>query len=577
VDLIKIRNELNIGKSIFDLPLKVTFYARVSTDRDEQLNSLENQVSYYKDFIQKNSNWTYVDGYVDEGISGSSTLRRDAFLKMIKDAQKHEFDLILTKEISRFSRSTLDSIKYTQDLLSYGVGVLFQSDNINTILPDSELRLTIMASVAQEEVRKLSERVRFGLKRSVEKNVVLGNNNIWGYKKDSGKLVIVEEQAKMIVELFNIYCEGKLGLKRIAGVLHEKGYVNSKGERFSQGVLAELIRNPKYKGYYCTNRMLSVDYRNTKQKRVPREEWIVFECKDRIPPIVSEEIWEKANQLLQSRGDSFRDRQQDKTIFQNRYPFSGRMFCKEHNSPFTRIAGEKRVNNPVWGCRTYRTKGIEACESPLLAESELRQILKDVLAKVIADKDRIQKKLFNEYKKAINMIDFKGDIEKLNRKIALLCEKKEKLLDFSIDGHLSGVEFANRNNDLNTQIEALEREIAEKNSNREKLNEFKLNGEQIYNAIDSNLSLENDIDEMIKLILDRIIISKIDGDRRRIMLEIFLKFGAPIALELDLTPASRRQSQEVLNSNKKYILCTSDKSYDNATRYGSNRRRENHA
>ena len=125
-----------------------------------------------------------MSGYVDEGISGTSVKKREDFLRMVDDAKRKKFDLILTKEISRFSRNTLDSIKYTQELLIYGVGVHFLSDNINTFQPDSELRLTIMSSIAQEEIRKLSERVRFGYKRSIERGIVPGNDNFYGYKKN---------------------------------------------------------------------------------------------------------------------------------------------------------------------------------------------------------------------------------------------------------------------------------------------------------------------------------------------------------------------------------------------------------
>ena len=129
----KVREEMRAGKSIYDLSLRVTFYARVSTDQDEQLNSLENQVQYYTELIQSKKNWTFIPGYIDEGISGTSTKKRDDFNRMIRDAKAGLFDFIITKEISRFSRSTLDSIKYTQELLDYNVGVLFQNDNINTL------------------------------------------------------------------------------------------------------------------------------------------------------------------------------------------------------------------------------------------------------------------------------------------------------------------------------------------------------------------------------------------------------------------------------------------------------------
>ena len=141
----KIRAEMRNGRSFYDMPLRVTFYARVSTDQDEQINSLENQVQYYTELIQSKPNWKFVPGYVDEGISGGSTKKRDNFNRMIRDAKAGMFDFIITKEISRFSRSTLDSIRYTQELLDYNVGVFFQNDNINTLDTDSEFRLVIMA------------------------------------------------------------------------------------------------------------------------------------------------------------------------------------------------------------------------------------------------------------------------------------------------------------------------------------------------------------------------------------------------------------------------------------------------
>ena len=148
-------------KSIYDIPLRVTYYARVSSETDEQLNSLDNQVSYYEEFIKRNAKWSFVAGYVDEGISGISTKHRENFNRMIDDAADDNFDLVITKEISRFARNTLDSIQYTRQLLSCGVGVFFQNDNINTFDEDSELRLSIMSSIAQDELRKLSSRASY--------------------------------------------------------------------------------------------------------------------------------------------------------------------------------------------------------------------------------------------------------------------------------------------------------------------------------------------------------------------------------------------------------------------------------
>ena len=184
MNLYEIRKKLNTGIPISMIKLRVTDYSRVSTDHIEQKKSLKNQIEHFDEMIKQNKNWTYVPGYVDEGISGTTDLKRNNFMKMIEDARNEKFDLIITKEISRFSRNTLDSIKYTRELLSYGVAVLFINDNINTALPDSELRLTIMASMAQDEIRRLSERVKFGMNRAILNGNILGNNHLYGYKKN---------------------------------------------------------------------------------------------------------------------------------------------------------------------------------------------------------------------------------------------------------------------------------------------------------------------------------------------------------------------------------------------------------
>ena len=213
MDIHEIRQQLKL-KNIFDVKLRVTFYARVSSEKDEQLNSLDNQISYYKDLIRKNTNWQYVDGYIDEGISGISVKKRENFHNMINDAKAGKFDLILTKEITRFARNTLDSIKYTRDLLSYGVGVFFQNDNINTLDEDSELRLTIMSGIAQDELRKLSSRIKFGHQQAIKNNVVLGNSRIFGYVKVGKRLVIDESEAEMVKELFTLYATDNYSMKQ---------------------------------------------------------------------------------------------------------------------------------------------------------------------------------------------------------------------------------------------------------------------------------------------------------------------------------------------------------------------------
>ena len=233
MDIHTIRQQLKT-KAIYDLPLRVTFYARVSSEKDEQLNSLGNQIAYYQELIRKNPAWEYIDGYIDEGLSAATTKNRENFHRMVDDGKSGLFDFIITKEISRFARNTLDSIQYTRELLNAGVGVFFQNDNINTLDEDSELRLTIMSGIAQDELRKLSSRVKFGHAQAIKNSVVLGNSRIFGYRKENGRLAIMEDEAVMVRELFELYATGQHSMKQIEGIFWEKGYRNHNGNRIVQ-------------------------------------------------------------------------------------------------------------------------------------------------------------------------------------------------------------------------------------------------------------------------------------------------------------------------------------------------------
>ena len=555
MDLYNMRKEISSGKSIYDLPLKVTYYARVSSEKDEQLNSLSNQVFYFENHIKGVSNWTYVDGYVDEGISGTSVNKRDSFKRMIADSKKGKFDLILTKEVTRFARNTLDSISYTQKLLENGVGVFFQSDNINTIMPDSELRLTIMASVAQDEVRQLSERVKFGFSRSIEKKRVLGNNNIFGYRKDNGKLVIQEDEAKMIKELFEIYARGDIGFYKIAEQFKEKGYKGKNGNPISSQTLRRIIRNPKYKGYYRTGTVKVVDYKLHKAQKMPKEEWQIFECKENIPAIVSEELWEKCNNILEKKSKSCLNKVKNKDVFKNRYVFSGLIFCKEHegqdNMPgFNRISGKKRSNKPAWACSRYITYGLKECESPIIQESELIEIFKVILKKFLSNKEEIIDDLLTKYKKFSQSKDIETDISKLEEKIREVENKKDKLLELTIKSFISDEEFYKRNENLNEEIKKYTKEIKSLKDEKENISTVEENMKKIKQTLEKRINIEENVEDLIKLLVDKIYVSKIDGNRKYIKLEIYFKIGEPIILEGKL---NNKEKQEYIIDNERYL------------------------
>lgn len=458
MDILEMRSLLSQGKTIYDLPLKVTYYARVSTEMEQQLNSLDSQVMYFENLIKGNTNWTFVNGYVDEGISGASVKKREAFLQMIRDAKSGMFDFILTKEVSRFARNTLDSITYTQELLRYGVGIQFLTDNINTFDPDSELRLTIMSSIAQEEIRKLSERVRFGYKRSVEKGVVGGSNNILGYKKNKGKLEIVEEEAEIIRKIFELYvCEG-IGTTKLSYELYDTyGFTNSKGNPIHPANIRDIIRNPKYKGYYCANKNVSLDFKTKKRKAVPKDKWVTYQDNESVPPIVSEELWESANKILEARGNKHSNT--DKSVYTQRFPLSSKLYCSHDNCCYTRGNWKTKNGKKIfWGCTCYRNKGVqrsEGCKSPLLYETELVEAFKPIIKEIIQNSDNIIKEIQELLNNANLTADYDLQIEKLNKEMISIDKQKDNLFNMRSNNEINATEFAEFKEKLNIKYSSI--------------------------------------------------------------------------------------------------------------------------
>ena len=454
MDLFEVRSALNSGKSIYDLALRVTFYARVSTEKEEQLHSLTAQTQYYTELIAGCPSWTFVDGYVDEGISGTSAGKRAQFLRMIEDAGEGKFDFIITKEISRFSRSTLDSIRYTQELLKYGVGVLFQSDNINTLMPDAELRLTIMSSIAQDEVRKISERVQFGFRRAIETGVVLGNSKIWGYEKQDGKLILREEEAEMVRLIFDLYANRRMGIRAISAHLTEQGYRNTKGGPLSFSTIRGILSNPKYKGYYCGGKSCKYDYKLSRRRQMPQAEWVMYKDEAAVPPIVSEQLWDKANAILKQRALS--QSASGGNRYQNKYPYSGKLICPQHHIPYYRTLYHYQTGDrEAWQCQEYARKGRKGCTMPVLYTAELDELIRLYLEQLPLDREELQQELLRIYDNVRSGSRQSRYINQYRRSADEILRRKDRLLDLNMDGRISDEEFSRRNERFNQELEQI--------------------------------------------------------------------------------------------------------------------------
>ena len=554
MDIKKAREDLRKGKTIYDMQLKVAYYGRVSTDKDDQLNSLENQQNYFEDMIRENKNWIFTRGYIDEGISGTAVKNRDSFLKMIEDATLGKIDLILTKEISRFSRNTVDSIKYTEYLLKQGVIVYFLSDNLNTIQEDAEFRLTIMSSMAQDEVRKLSERVKFGINRMIKDRKLIGGN-LTGYYKKDGRYEINPNEAPMIKYLFTTYASGSIGLKKIGEELAEMGYVNSKGKPYCQTTLAKMLSNPRYKGYYTAKLSEVEDYKTHKKKKLPKEDNII-EKDDRIPPIVSEELWDKANLLHEKRKKLPSRHVLNSEEHIKKYKYSAKLFCKDCNSIFIRSGGSNRALNPTWACRTYKVDGVSKCESPIIKESYLDKIFVDVFTDFIKHKKDYLGQVLSEYKNIVKNFTTDIDTEDINRKIDQIEKQKDKLLDLSLKGIIDDFEFKKRNDKFNQELFALQKQID--NSQNQNLEEDRLRTKlkEIENCLTTKLDIKENLPFLVNLLVDKVIVEKENNDRKHVRLYIYFDFNAPdIDIDLDMN-----DKIELKDRTLKTMACRRDSS-----------------
>lgn len=334
--------------------IKVASYCRVSTDKDDQANSFESQQRYFRTYIDRQPEWELYQIYADEGITGTSTKKRAAFNQMIADARMGKFERILTKEVSRFSRNILDTIAYTRELKALGVGVLFLNDGISTLEPDAELRLSIMGSIAQEESRKTSSRVKWGQTRRMEQGVVFGRS-LLGYDVKDGRLTVNPEGAELVRLIFHKYGVEKKGTTVIARELREAGYRTHRGGiRWNGSCIVKLLKNEKYVGDLIQKKTITPDYLTHAKKANHGEEELVI-IRDHHPPIIDRELWGVVQEELKKRnrngalgaGHS------------NRYIFSGKIKCGECGASFV-SRQRKRKDGSLsrrWSCYSAVNEG----------------------------------------------------------------------------------------------------------------------------------------------------------------------------------------------------------------------------
>ena len=329
--------------------MKVAAYCRVSTDLADQAHSFAAQKRFFHDYVLAHPRWELYEIYADEGVSGTRTEKRPAFNRMIQDAKAGLFERILTKEVSRFSRNILDTIFYTRELKAHGIGVLFLNDGIDTLSPDAELRLSIMGSIAQEESRKTSERVKWGQTRRMEQGVVFGRS-LLGYDVKNGALFVNEAGANIVRLIFQKYVYERKSAADIAGELEQMGIFSPGASRdWSASTILKIIKNEKYCGDLKQKKTITPDYL-THQKKVNHGEEPFVYIADHHEPIVSRALWQQAQTETQRRRTGKRKPAACGTG--NTYALSGKIQCICCGQFFVSRCRYRKDGSsyPVWRC-----------------------------------------------------------------------------------------------------------------------------------------------------------------------------------------------------------------------------------
>ena len=466
------------SQNLFPTKRKVVIYARVSTEHDAQLSALENQIDWYKPILDAHPEWELVGTYIDEGITGTSAEKREQFMKMISDAKNHKFDLIITREVSRFARNTVDTLQFTRELRRIGVEVFFLNDNIKTFDGDGELRLTIMATLAQDESRKTSIRVKSGQQTSMEKGVVYGNGNILGYKRVGKEMVIDPEQAKTVRLSYDLYLAG-YGLTKIKYELEARGIKTSLGKRYwSATVISGVLQNTFYYGVMTYHKEYVPDYLTQKRSKNKGELKLTLVPGTHEPIVTKEEF--DAVQLIMSKkrktiSDSCEKKKRMKGKTPNKYVWGKLLICscgykfgRHHHtgSGDTKKYAYTCYKKKVTGSPAKRKKlGLDnedLCHSPTLSEIKLEITSAFILDRYTKHKDEVlalaKEIIASHIDDTEETEDNSSLIAALNDDLGRLNRKLNTLIEMRTDGEISKELFKSKAE----EIEAAEAKLKEK-------------------------------------------------------------------------------------------------------------------
>ena len=476
-------------------------YCRVSTDKADQLNSLEAQKQFFEEYAQKHGH-TLVRIYADEGISGTKTKNRKEFLRLMQDAHNGIFDMVVVKDISRFARNTVDLLNSTRQLKALDIETLFLTANM-TVLGNSEFVLTIFGALAQEESASTSKRIKFGKQRNAEKGRV--PNLVYGYDKTNGdyfNLTINKTEAAVIRRIFDMYNNQGHGATKISIILNEEGIKTKRGSLWSQNAVNRILRNELYIGKIVNGKEEVADFLTGVRKQKDESEWKVTERPDL--QIIDVESYKKAHEILAGRHQDFKINRERHS---NKHLFSTLIKCPECGYSFRRVVHTYKNTYTRWVCSGRNVKGTGSCSnSTVIDEGELMESLQNYFTNILIQKPSIIKHVTKEFMAIYRTKDDNEQYEKeLMDKLTKQQRTRQKYMDMYTDDLISREELREKLPSITTAIEKLENELKLVSYNLNKGNQLEEILNTTFNTIEDVTSLENMTNAQLRQILQKIV------------------------------------------------------------------------
>ncbi len=431
--------------------LRVAAYCRVSTDSDEQLESLDTQIKHYESYINANPEWEFAGLYYDEGITGTKKEKRPELLRMIADCENRKIDLIVTKSISRFARNTTDCLELVRKLLDLGVFIYFEKENINTGSMESELMLSILSGLAENESFSIAENNRWSIRRRFQNGTYKISYPPYGYDNVDGEMVVNKSQAKIVRLIFTEILAGK-GTSKIADDLNKRKIPTKKGGRWTSTTIRGMVGNEKYTGDVVFQKTYTDEHFNRHNNHGEKDQYLI---QNHHEPIISHDDFEAAQQIIKQRG-------KEKGVvkhhgkYQNRYPFSGKIICVKCGGKFKRRIHSTGRHKIAWCC-TNHIADTKNCSMKYIPQSDFEFAFVTMMNKLIFGHQTVLRPLLIALRE-INSDDSLATVRELDIKLEENAEQRNVLVGLMTKGYLEPAVYKKSNNELLQETERIQRQ-----------------------------------------------------------------------------------------------------------------------